>query len=145
MDTRTATTTDTNDGIDLTTTGVALPEFALAMRGYDRLQVDEYIGRLDRWMEEATARTQVAETELDIVCADFDRARKTAEQAAKDGFAALLVPSVCPRTHSPSHIGLFPVWRAAEEGRSDLTPASTSRPPSRPVPAVPSRHRRRPG
>src|SRR5438477_6543513 len=50
-----------------------------------------------------------------VPLADFERARKTAEQALKDGFAALLVPSVCPRAHSPSHIGLFPVWRAAEE------------------------------
>lgn len=47
--------------------------------------------------------------------ADFARAEQTARQAVKDGFAALLVPSACPRTHSPSHIKLFPVWRIAEE------------------------------
>ena len=31
------------------------------------------------------------------------------------GAAALLVPSGCPNDHSPSHIGLDPVWRQAEE------------------------------
>jgi uncharacterized protein len=50
-----------------------------------------------------------------VPLADFARAAQTAARAATDGFAALLVPSACPRTHSPSHIGLFPVWRAAEE------------------------------
>lgn len=50
-----------------------------------------------------------------VPLADFDRAKQTAEQAIKNDFAALLVPSACPRTHSPSHVGLFPVWRAAEE------------------------------
>lgn len=50
-----------------------------------------------------------------VPLADFARARHTAEQAIKNDFAALLVPSACPRTHSPSHVELFPVWRAAEE------------------------------
>ena len=40
---------------------VSLPEFTLSMRGYDRLQVEEYIGRLGRWMNEAQARTTAAE------------------------------------------------------------------------------------
>jgi predicted TIM-barrel fold metal-dependent hydrolase len=50
-----------------------------------------------------------------IPLADFARARVLAEQAIRDGFPALLVPSQCPRTHSPSHTGLFPVWAMAEE------------------------------
>ncbi len=50
-----------------------------------------------------------------VPLADFARARQTAEQAIKENFAALLVPSACPKTHSPSHIELFPVWRTAEE------------------------------
>lgn len=50
-----------------------------------------------------------------VPLADFDRAAHTARQAVKHGFAALLVPSACPRTHSPSHVGLFPVWRVTEE------------------------------
>jgi len=47
--------------------------------------------------------------------ADFERTRKIAEQCLEDGFAGLLIPSQCPRGHSPSHTGLFPLWRAAEE------------------------------
>jgi uncharacterized protein len=31
------------------------------------------------------------------------------------GCKALLVPSACPATHSPSHVGLFPVWAVAED------------------------------
>ena len=31
------------------------------------------------------------------------------------GAKALMVPSWCPQNHSPSHIGLFPVWAMAEE------------------------------
>src|SRR3954453_3921012 len=42
-------------------TDAVLPEFTIAMRGYDRLQVDEYIARLSRWMDEARARTEAAE------------------------------------------------------------------------------------
>jgi predicted TIM-barrel fold metal-dependent hydrolase len=50
-----------------------------------------------------------------VPLADFERAHATARQAVQDGFAGLLVPSACPRTHSPSHVELFPVWRTAEE------------------------------
>lgn len=39
-----------------------VPEFALAMRGYDRLQVDDYITRLHAWIAEAEARQGAAET-----------------------------------------------------------------------------------
>src|SRR3954447_14678830 len=38
-----------------------LPDFAVTVRGYDRLQVDEYVARLTRWLEEAQARTAEAE------------------------------------------------------------------------------------
>ena len=50
-----------------------------------------------------------------VPLADFARAQETAEKAIEEDFDALLIPSACPRTHSPSHLGLFPVWRAAEE------------------------------
>ena len=50
-----------------------------------------------------------------VPLADFARTRRIAEQCLKDGFAGLLIPSQCPRGHSPSHTGLFPLWRAAEE------------------------------
>lgn len=46
---------------------------------------------------------------------DFERSRACATEALKMGAKALLVPSRCPQQHSPSHIGLFPVWAMAEE------------------------------
>jgi predicted TIM-barrel fold metal-dependent hydrolase len=50
-----------------------------------------------------------------VPLADFDRARAMAEEAIAMGASALLVASACPAHHSPSHLGLFPVWAAAEE------------------------------
>jgi predicted TIM-barrel fold metal-dependent hydrolase len=50
-----------------------------------------------------------------VPLADFPRARAMAEEAITMGCKALLVPSACPRRHSPSHVGLFPVWAAAQE------------------------------
>jgi len=50
-----------------------------------------------------------------VPLADFPRARAMAEEALAGGAKALMVPSACPATHSPSHIGLFPVWEAAQE------------------------------
>ncbi|MGH7821596.1 MAG: amidohydrolase family protein, partial [Candidatus Binatia bacterium] len=45
----------------------------------------------------------------------FERARSTAEEAIRLGCKAILVPSACPRGHSPSHVALFPVWAVVEE------------------------------
>src|SRR5439155_21674535 len=50
-----------------------------------------------------------------VPLADFDRARAMAAEVIAAGASALLVPSACPATHSPSHTGLFPVWAQAEE------------------------------
>jgi uncharacterized protein len=50
-----------------------------------------------------------------VPLADFERARSAAEEALSMGAAALLVASGCPAGHSPSHIGLDPVWAAAQE------------------------------
>jgi predicted TIM-barrel fold metal-dependent hydrolase len=50
-----------------------------------------------------------------VPLADFDRAEAMAAEAIGMGAAALLVASGCPAGHSPSHIGLDPVWRQAEE------------------------------
>ena len=46
---------------------------------------------------------------------DFARAEECARRAIALGCKGLMVPSRHPRGHSPSHIGLDPVWRAAEE------------------------------
>jgi uncharacterized protein len=46
---------------------------------------------------------------------DLARAEATVKLAIRLGAKGIMVPSVCPQKHSPSHIGLDPVWRAAEE------------------------------
>jgi predicted TIM-barrel fold metal-dependent hydrolase len=50
-----------------------------------------------------------------VPLADFERAEAMAGEAIGMGASALLVASGCPEGHSPSHIGLDPVWRQAEE------------------------------
>jgi predicted TIM-barrel fold metal-dependent hydrolase len=52
-----------------------------------------------------------------VPLADFAMARAMAEEAIAMGCKALLIPSACPREHSPSHTGLFPVWALAQEAR----------------------------
>lgn len=46
---------------------------------------------------------------------DFERSAAMADEVIDMGCRALLVPSGCPRGHSPSHIGLDPVWARAQE------------------------------
>ncbi len=48
---------------------------------------------------------------------DFERTRAMASEALETGAAALLIPSGCPAGHSPSHIGLDPLWAQAQEAR----------------------------
>ena len=48
---------------------------------------------------------------------DFERSESIAREAIASGAKALLVPSGCPRGHSPSHAGLDPVWRLAQEAQ----------------------------
>jgi uncharacterized protein len=52
-----------------------------------------------------------------VPLADFERAAAMAGEAIAFGCKALMVPSACPRGHSPSHTGLFPVWAQAQEAR----------------------------
>jgi hypothetical protein len=44
-----------------TGSGGTLPDFAMALRGYDRLQVDDYLERQQRWAAEVVNRLQDAE------------------------------------------------------------------------------------
>lgn len=46
---------------------------------------------------------------------DFTRAAETARLAIELGAKALMVPSLCPQRHAPSHIGLNQVWAQAQE------------------------------
>jgi predicted TIM-barrel fold metal-dependent hydrolase len=50
-----------------------------------------------------------------VPLADFARARAMAREALELGCKALMVPSACPNDHSPSHVGLDPVWATAQE------------------------------
>ena len=50
-----------------------------------------------------------------VPLADFERARAMAQENLEAGSKALLVPSRCPKGHSPSHTGLFPVWELAQD------------------------------
>ena len=51
---------------------------------------------------------------LYVPLADFERSAAMAAEAVAMGAAALLVPSGCPADHSPSHVGLDPVWATAQ-------------------------------
>jgi predicted TIM-barrel fold metal-dependent hydrolase len=46
---------------------------------------------------------------------DLERAPSLADEAIAMGAAALLVASGCPPGHSPSHLGLDPVWARAQD------------------------------
>ena len=50
-----------------------------------------------------------------VPLADFERSEAFAREALDLGCAALMVASACPRRHSPSHTGLFPVWEQAQD------------------------------
>src|SRR5258705_12793808 len=46
---------------------------------------------------------------------DFERTTKAAREAIELGAKALLIPSRCPNSHSPSHIGFDRLWATAQE------------------------------
>jgi predicted TIM-barrel fold metal-dependent hydrolase len=46
---------------------------------------------------------------------DFDRSAAAAREAIELGAKALLIPSRCPKGHSPSHIRFDPIWAQAQE------------------------------
>jgi predicted TIM-barrel fold metal-dependent hydrolase len=50
-----------------------------------------------------------------VPLADFDLTKKAARDAIDLGAKGLMIPSRCPDGHSPSHIGLDPLWAMAEE------------------------------
>jgi predicted TIM-barrel fold metal-dependent hydrolase len=50
-----------------------------------------------------------------VPLADFERSAAFAGEALEMGCKALLVASASPRDHSPSHVGLEPVWAQAQD------------------------------
>lgn len=76
-------------------------------------------------MADAHNRGMVEFCELDprllavayVALADPERAVAQAERAIQTGAKALMIASVCPLTHSPSHVALDPVWATASLAR----------------------------
>lgn len=52
------------------------PRFAFAVRGYDRMQVDDYIERLHQWIEQADYRAQQCETAAARANAEAEQLRR---------------------------------------------------------------------
>jgi uncharacterized protein len=50
-----------------------------------------------------------------VPLAEIERASRATAEAIAMGAAAVLVASGCPRDHSPSHVGLDPVWAQVQE------------------------------
>jgi predicted TIM-barrel fold metal-dependent hydrolase len=50
-----------------------------------------------------------------VPLADIERAPQAAREAIALGAKALMIPSLCPKGHSPSHIGFDAVWAQAQE------------------------------
>lgn len=50
-----------------------------------------------------------------VPLADFELTKQATRQAIEAGAKALMIPSRCPDGHSPSHIGLDPLWAMAQE------------------------------
>ena len=50
-----------------------------------------------------------------VPLADFELTKKAARQAIDLGAKGLMIPPRCPDGHSPSHLGLDPLWAMAEE------------------------------
>ena len=50
-----------------------------------------------------------------IPLADFEKTKAATREAIDMGAKALLIPSRCPDGHSPSHLGLDPLWAMAQE------------------------------
>ncbi len=46
---------------------------------------------------------------------DFAMARACAKEAIDLGAKGLMIPSVCPKRHAPSHVAFDPVWAQAQE------------------------------
>jgi chromosome segregation ATPase len=102
----------------------ALPEFAIAMRGYDRLQVDDYIVKQAVWLSEAESRVAAAEAELASLTAELsslkaERASLRAQVASLEEQAFKTAPPSFEELGERIGRVLQEAWAAAEEMRRD--------------------------
>ncbi|MGF1597529.1 MAG: amidohydrolase family protein [Acidimicrobiales bacterium] len=69
----------------------------------------------NRYMADFCAVDRRLLAALYVPFCNLDLAGRMATEAIEAGAAALMVPSACPRNHSPTHIRLDTVWAQAEE------------------------------
>ena len=100
----------------------SLPEFAIAMRGYDRLQVDDYIVKQAVWLNEAEVRVEGAETELTSIKSERDSLVAQVAGLEEEAFKAV-PPSFDELGERVARV-LQEAWAAAAEMRQDAEKAA---------------------
>jgi hypothetical protein len=107
--------------------GAMLPDFAMALRGYDRLQVDDYLERQQRWAAEVEVRLADAEQRADASEAAAAKLRsRLSELEAKQIEEAEGPPrSITALGDRVGHI-LQTAWDAGEEVREEVVSAARS-------------------
>ena len=100
----------------------SLPEFAIAMRGYDRLQVDDYIVKQAVWLNEAEVRVEGAETELASIKGERDSLVAQVAGLQEEAFKAA-PPSFDELGERVARV-LQEAWAAAGEMRQDAEKAA---------------------
>ncbi len=100
----------------------SLPEFAIAMRGYDRLQVDDYIVKQAVWLNEAEVRVEAAETELGSL--KGERASLRAQVASLQEEAFKTAPPSFDELGERVGRVLQEAWGAAGDMRQDAEKAA---------------------
>lgn len=107
------------------TTTTPPAEFALAMRGYDRVQVDEYLAAQEGWLAEAEARIAEAERIASLAVLETEQLRQRLTQVEDREM------SEPPRSIEAlgERVGriLQLAWDSAEELRAEAGEAATER------------------
>jgi len=101
--------------------GAALPDFAMALRGYDRLQVDDYLERQQRWAADVELRLSDAEhrAEASEAAATTLRARLAELEAKQEEDADGPPRSIAALGDRVGRI-LQTAWDAGEEVRDEV-------------------------
>jgi DNA anti-recombination protein RmuC len=101
--------------------GAALPDFAMALRGYDRLQVDDYLERQQRWAADVELRLSDAEhrAEAGEAAAAALRARLAELEAKQEEDADGPPRSIAALGDRVGRI-LQTAWDAGEEVRDEV-------------------------
>lgn len=100
----------------------SLPEFATAMRGYDRLQVDDYIVKQAVWLNEAEVRVEGAEAELASIKSERDSLVAQVAGLQEEAFTAA-PPSFDELGERVARV-LQEAWAAAGDMRRDAEKAA---------------------